>query len=197
MNAGQKPLAIVLSGGRGNRFNGADKGLQAYQGKPLIQHVIENLRPQVGKIIISINRNQAAYQCFDAEVVTDDNREYQGPLAGISAAIDYSRENNIDAQHLLISSCDSPNLPNDYVVKLQQHLTASDHLVAIVNDGQRNQNLHCLIDHSACESLQAFYQTGGRAMHRWFTSIGVLAVDFSAQAECFLNINSPEQLQPL
>ena len=39
--------AVILAGGKARRMNGADKGLQLLQNKPLISHVIERLQPQV------------------------------------------------------------------------------------------------------------------------------------------------------
>ena len=35
--------AVILAGGKARRMNGADKGLQLLQNKPLISHVIERL----------------------------------------------------------------------------------------------------------------------------------------------------------
>ena len=48
---------VVLAGGRGTRMGGVDKGLQLYNGTPLAKHAIQELRPQVGNIIINANRN--------------------------------------------------------------------------------------------------------------------------------------------
>ena len=38
-------------------MNGADKGLQLLQNKPLISHVIERLQPQVVDVSINANRH--------------------------------------------------------------------------------------------------------------------------------------------
>ena len=39
--------AVVLAGGQGNRMGGQDKGLLAFHGRPLIEHILDGLRPQV------------------------------------------------------------------------------------------------------------------------------------------------------
>ena len=46
--------AVILAGGKARRMNGADKGLQLLQNKPLISHVIERLQPQVVDISINV-----------------------------------------------------------------------------------------------------------------------------------------------
>lgn len=206
--ATKNTLAIILSGGAGNRFGGKDKGLQRHKDRPLIAWVIDAIHPQVGDLILCINRNRAKYERFSYPVVFDDVRNKvlnkaddtelinQGPLAGVVAAIDFisitRRYAAVD--QVLISSCDCPYLPCDYVAKLAMALSHSDNPVAVVNDGQRNQNLHCLIRREALQSLKNFYNSGGRAMHYWHKKVGVTEVDFSSQAGCFLNINLPRQL---
>ena len=38
---------VILAGGRARRMGGADKGLVLFNGKPLIEYVIDALEPQV------------------------------------------------------------------------------------------------------------------------------------------------------
>ena len=47
--------AVVLAGGMARRMGGRDKALVPYRGMPLIEHVLNRLRPQVGNIVISAN----------------------------------------------------------------------------------------------------------------------------------------------
>jgi len=54
--------AVVLAGGRATRMGGADKGWVELAGRPLIDHVLDRLRPQVDEILINANRSQARYQ---------------------------------------------------------------------------------------------------------------------------------------
>lgn len=188
--------AIILSGGAGTRLNGADKGLQLYQGKPLIEHVIATIAPQVDTTYLCANRNLARYQSFSFKVITDKQQRYEGPMSGISSALTAAVTDSI-AEQVLISSCDVPDLPNDLREKLESSLVSSASIdVSIVHDGNRRQNLHCLIKRQAWQSLIDFFEDGGRAMHRWFDEVNTVDVDFSNDAELFLNINTQEQLNP-
>jgi molybdopterin-guanine dinucleotide biosynthesis protein A len=48
---------LVLAGGRGSRMGGVDKGLQSLEGKPLVQHALSRLSPQVATVMINANRH--------------------------------------------------------------------------------------------------------------------------------------------
>ena len=197
--------AIILSGGAGIRFNGADKGLVKLDRRLLIEHVLDRITPQVDEVIICANRNIESYQVF-ANIVCKDsltdedtelsaNKTYQGPMAGISAAL-RKHVNLSSASAVLISSCDTPKLPNDLKQRLETGLSRNPNmLVAVAHDGNRSQNLHCLIQRDAWESLIDFFDNGGRAMHRWLKKIGVHYVDFSDCPESFENYNTQQQLE--
>ena len=200
-NSNHKVTGIILSGGAGTRFGGLDKGLQLYKNKALIEHVIERVSTQVDDLIICVNRNQKEYEKYGYDLINDrpnlnqENIDYQGPLAGITSAINFLRESKLQTeQSILISSCDSPELPIDYVSKLYSKIMNGEASSVVVNDGNRTQNLHCLIHSSAWSSLIDFYQSGGRAMYQWHKKNGSIEVDFSDQAACFLNINSNDML---
>ena len=189
-------LAVILSGGAGRRFEGADKGLYLHLGKPLIHWVIEAIAPQVSDVLVCINRNSGAYQKLGYKTVNDQSTTFEGPVAGLVAAIDFIDSNNDlgGIKTILLSSCDSPALPSDYVAVLENAMQANHAAAAVVHDGTRNQNLHCLIHKDAWDRIRDFFNEGGRAMHRLHKIIGTVEVDFSDQAAAFLNINSPSQL---
>nr|MBX2846937.1 NTP transferase domain-containing protein [Acidiferrobacterales bacterium] len=74
--------AIILSGGKGSRLGGVDKGLKMHNGKALVAWVIEAITPQVGTIVISINRNHEHYKEFNLATVFDQgDDEFSGPIA--------------------------------------------------------------------------------------------------------------------
>ncbi|MBL4570487.1 MAG: NTP transferase domain-containing protein, partial [Alcanivorax sp.] len=82
---------IILAGGQGKRVGGADKGLLELDGKPLIAHLLDHLTPSPSRIVISANRNQATYRHWADQVVSDERDGFQGPMAGLEAALDASQ----------------------------------------------------------------------------------------------------------
>ena len=93
--------AIILAGGQGRRLGGQDKGLVEYQGKPLIQHVLDKITPQVDSVMINANRNQESYSTFGYDIVTDKLSDFQGPLAGFAIAMQESK-----TKFILTMPCD-------------------------------------------------------------------------------------------
>ena len=78
---------VVLAGGQGSRMGGVDKGLVPFRGRPLVEHVIERLRPQVDTILINANRNPEAYAAFGHPVISDEIEGFAGPLAGFERGL--------------------------------------------------------------------------------------------------------------
>lgn len=91
--------AYILAGGKSSRM-GTDKGLLIFNGKPLIQRVIEQLSPVVNEIIIVSNNKD--YEQFGLQVIADLIKEI-GPAGGIHAAL-----SNAQSEKLFIVSCDMP-----------------------------------------------------------------------------------------
>ncbi len=181
---------IILAGGAGTRINGVDKGLEAYNGTPLIKYVIERLEPQTSSLMISANRNIEEYEALGHPVINDNKpRAYDGPLAGTAACLTELLAMGSNSDYALLSSCDTPRLTAFLSERLYTALHNSNAVVAVAHDGKRRQNLHCMIKQSAWGNLISAYQGGARAMHRWQKSVGDIEVDFSDVSEAFTNLN--------
>ena len=104
---------LILAGGKGSRMGGVDKGLQAFRGKRLVDHVYERFAPQVGGVVINANQNHEEYKTFGVRVVSDAIGGYAGPLAGLHAGLSVSKR-----PFLASVPCDSPFLPADLIERL-------------------------------------------------------------------------------
>ena len=190
MTATDEITGLILAGGAGRRVAGRDKGLIDWHGKPLVEHVARRLRPQVGQLIISCNRNVTAYRKLANKTVVDSRRDFQGPLAGLEAA-----SSHIETPFLVIVACDTPMLPNDLVLRLLAPLvkTASHPArISYAHDGQRDQYLCAAISRHCLPSLSAYLDEGHRTVHHWYQNHDAIAVDFADQAALFRNFNRVE-----
>jgi molybdenum cofactor guanylyltransferase len=187
MASSRNITGVILAGGAGRRVGNRDKGLIAWQGRPLIAHVSDSLRPQVGELLISCNRNFSRYKNFAAGTVADTRREFQGPLAGLEAAYPYIR-----TELLVVVACDMPHLPPDLVTRLTAPLLVSvdgapD--ISYAHDGVRGQYLCAAIRRDCLTSLAGFLDAGHRAVRDWYKSHDSVTVDFSDHRACFRNYN--------
>ncbi|ATE66442.1 molybdenum cofactor guanylyltransferase [Rhizorhabdus dicambivorans] len=95
-------LGAVIAGGRSSRF-GTDKAEALWQGRPLIDHAIDALRPFVDEIVVCGRAHGGL------PVLADRPAPDMGPLGGINAALHHGRERGDGI--VLTVGCDTPLLP--------------------------------------------------------------------------------------
>ncbi len=184
--------AVILAGGKGRRMEGKDKGLVELANRPLIEYVIEAIKPQVETIILNANRNQELYSHYGYPVISDALDDFQGPLAGFFSAM-----KNATTSHIVTLPCDGPLLPGDLVERLIIALNNDDAEIAVAHDGDRMQPVYSLIPTTLTFSLNAFLGTGERKIDLWYKQHRIALADFSDCPETFRNINTAEQRDKL
>jgi len=189
VNQNTLPISgIILAGGEGRRMGGQDKGWVEYQGRPLIECVLERLAPQVSELLINANRNQEAYQALGYPVVSDLESGFQGPLMGILTGLQTASQ-----PWVLFAPCDGPFLSADLAQKLYQAAQASGQPIAVASDGERLQPVVVLIKKDLLTPLKTAMQEGERKPDRWYASQGMVEVEFAAAR--LRNFNRPEDMK--
>ena len=181
---------VILAGGLATRMGGADKGLQLFRGKPLAVCVAERLAPQVDRLLINANRNEAEYAAFGYPLLADRLPGFVGPLAGLHAALSVA-----DTPLVLTAPCDSPNLPPDLAARLLAALQAARGGLAFAAAGGRQHPVFCLCRTTLLPELDRYLHVGGRKVLQWCLEQGGVAVDFSDEAEAFGNFNTLDDLK--
>ncbi len=173
-------------------MGGVDKGLQLFDGRPLVQHAIERLAPQVGTLLVNANRNLEAYRAFGAPVVADTVPDFAGPLAGWLAGLEQCR-----TEWLVTVPCDSPRFPLDLVQQLAHAVRSTGAGLATaetaVHGQPRTQPVFTLLRARLAEALAAYLRDGGHKIDRWTAMQGGTCVRFD-DAAAFFNINTLEEL---
>jgi molybdopterin-guanine dinucleotide biosynthesis protein A len=184
--------AVILAGGKARRMGGEDKGLLELGGRPLLDYIISGLRPQVGTILVNANRNLARYRAFGYPVVEDMLGDYFGPLVGMATGMQSA------ATSLLVSvPCDSPFIPSHLVATLYRAMSESDAEISVAHDGTRLQPVYALLRCRLLPDLLAYLNGGGRKIDTWYGQHHMVTADFSAEADVFLNLNTPDDRQQL
>ena len=184
--------AVILAGGRGSRLGGRDKGLLRYRGRLFCEHQLDALRPQVSQVLINANRNQDRYAALGAALVDDELSDYQGPLAGVHAALGH-----IKTDWLLSVPCDAPNIAPDYARRMQQAAKQADCLIAVAYDGTREQPVYLLIHRALHDNLAEYLSAGERKIDKWYQAAGYVRAAFEDRAGMFVNANTLEELEEI
>ncbi len=184
--------AVILAGGQGRRMGGQDKGLLDFNGRLMIEILIEALQNQALDIVINANRNQSKYQSYGYPVINDELKDFQGPLAGFASAMAV-----VKSDYILTLPCDSPMLADNFVERFIETHNREQTPVCVAHDGERLQPVYALIDTGLLDDLKRFLESGERKIDRWYAQYSYAIVDFSAEKTMFENINTPEDRQRL
>jgi molybdopterin-guanine dinucleotide biosynthesis protein A len=172
-------------------MGGIDKGLVMHANKPLIQHAIERLSPQVDEIMINANREIVSYQSFHFPVLQDEYADFIGPLAGICLGLQHAKYS-----YLLTAPCDSPQLPINLSIKLLSAIESTGADIAVAKSNGKTHPVFSLCKTSVLPSLATFIAQGERKVSAWQKSNRYTEVEFDDD-HAFANINTFEDLAAL
>ena len=128
-------VGLLLAGGQSRRMGGGDKALRPLGGRPLLDHVIERLRPQVAAMVLNANGDPSRFARFGLPVVPDSVPDFAGPLAGVLAGLDWAAANRPDCEWVVSVPTDAPFLPRDLVARLVAGMQADDAELACAASG--------------------------------------------------------------
>lgn len=180
--------ALILCGGRGERLGGIDKPLRTLAGRPLIERVLSTLDPYCRDVVISANRNLPQYRAYAATVVSDGVHADCGPLAGLVAGLAVAQQDEV-----LCLPGDAPALPPDLHARLDAARRKQGCTIAVVDDGSGLQPLCLLLPRAERDSLNAFLERGGRAVHQWLESRPHARCDCSDRPRWSWSLNTEEE----
>jgi molybdopterin-guanine dinucleotide biosynthesis protein A len=92
----------------------SNKALLPLAGKPLLQHVVDRVSPQVAELYLSVEHSSEEMARFGLPQLTDPEPG-AGPLAGLLMAMQQMRS---ESDWLLLAPCDAPFIPVDLAGRL-------------------------------------------------------------------------------
>jgi molybdopterin-guanine dinucleotide biosynthesis protein A len=188
-------LAVVLAGGLARRMGGGDKPLRELCGRPLLDYVLERLRPQVPALLLNANGNPTRFETFGLPVVADGLPDYPGPLAGILAGLDWAAANRPDLPWVVSVPGDSPFVPADLVETLHAAREAAGVPLACAASGGHTHPPAGLWPVSLRDALREALIAGERKIDRWTARHGCATAEWpDTPFDPFFNANTPEDL---
>jgi molybdenum cofactor guanylyltransferase len=175
---------VVLAGGKSVRF-GSDKARYVYQGKPMMQWVLDSLEGASERFIIA---NQA-YDEFELPVYTDVISS-PTPLSGIHSAL-------VHAKHdwVAIAACDMPFVTKGYWSLLYKQ--CQDTRAVVVESKTGLEPLAAFYHKELQHEIEKQLQQDQRAAHLFLQSIDAKVLEASSlkvPTNTFDNINRLEDI---
>jgi molybdopterin-guanine dinucleotide biosynthesis protein A len=188
-------LAVVLAGGLARRMGGGDKPLRTIGGKPLLDHLLARLAPQVPAVILNANGDPARFASYGLAVVPDGLPDHPGPLAGILAALDQAAASHPGLPWVVSVTGDAPFIPADLVERLHAARESADVPLVCARSGGQTHPPIGLWPVALREELRRALLAGERKIDRWTARFGCAHADWPAEPfDPFFNANAPEDL---
>lgn len=188
---------VLLAGGQSRRMGGGDKTLLDLDGRPMLAHVLDRLRPQVGPLLLNANGDPERFRSFDVPIVPDAVPGYAGPLAGILTGLEWARHNHPAVTHVLSAPADAPFLPTDLLARLHAALKEGDADIACAMSGGRSHPVCALWPVALADALRhAVVEEEMRKIDRWTARYRVAHVEWPTRpVDPFYNVNRPEDME--
>jgi len=207
-----KKAAIILAGGRGERFQGQqekwqDKALVTLFGKPLIVHAVESVEAVVEEIVICVNEEKRksqyakvlkGYGVGNVKLVLDEKCDHLGgPLVGIFSGLE-----SVDADFCFTLPGDMPLMKPNVIKYMFEK--AKDALVVVpIWPNGRLETLSMVLEKpGALDIAQTLCMLGrprsddlirGALNVTFVSTVGEIA-SLDPELRSFININSREDL---
>lgn len=191
---------VLLAGGQSRRMGGGDKCLLDLNGRPMLAHAIDRLRPQVDGLVLNANGSPDRFDPFGLPVVPDSVEGYAGPLAGVLAGLRWSASNKLDHLFIVTAAADTPFFPHTLVERLMAALD-EDQAIVLAKSNGRTHPVFGLWPVELADDLENWLtDPENRKILTWVNRHPNKVVEFAEDeggqpGDPFFNINTPDDLR--
>jgi molybdopterin-guanine dinucleotide biosynthesis protein A len=160
-------------------------------GRPLLDHAIDRIRPQVTALTLNANGDPARFAAWGLPVLMDTSPDYPGPLAGILAGMEWAAETYPSIPDIVSVPADAPFLPRDLVNRLESARADAQAEIAIAASGERTHPVVGLWPVRLAAALRrAMTADGIRRAQEFAERYGLALARYAAQpVDPFFNVN--------
>lgn len=180
---------IILAGGKSSRM-GRDKSFVPFSGKPLIENVIDKMKP-IFKEKIIVTNSPHLYEKYNIETRVDILKD-RGPLGGIHAGLSYSKN-----KYNFVVACDMPFLNEGLICFMTQRLGDCDAVVPRCKG--RLEPLCAIYSKSCIGPIESEISRNNLKMRNFLKLLKIRIIEeeavlLTANNRSFVNINTPGEL---
>ncbi len=185
---------VLLAGGLARRMGGGDKCLRPLAGKPILEHVVERVSPQVGPLMLNANGDAKRFTAFDLPIAPDVIEGYAGPLAGVLTGMEWAAAEAPGCAWLASFATDAPFLPEDMVARLVRAIAAEGaDMARAASEGRANPVFALWPVALRADLRSAVVEHDMRKVDAWTARYNLATVEFSTEPrDPFFNANRPE-----
>lgn len=188
--------AVIVAGGRSERFGDADKAVADLAGTPMVRRVADRLASVVDELVVNCRPDQVeaiseALSGYPHPVTyAEDGVTDQGPMAGIGTGL-----RAVDAEYAVVVACDMPFLDPGFLAHLFER--AAGHDAAVPRLGEYYEPIHAVYRAAAmADACEAALAGGSHRVIAPFEYLEDIAVVEEAEVErhgsrdSFRNLNT-------
>lgn len=189
-------VGVILAGGLARRMGGGDKGFVSVCGRPLLDHVVERLAPQVDALLINAAGDPGRFARYGLPVVADSVEGRAGPLAGVLAGLEWAATFASGAAWVATAATDTPFFPRDLVVRLLAATGEVGAEMACAASAGRHHPVFGLWPIGlASELRRAMTVEAIRKVDAWTARHRLAVAEFASEPyDPFFNINWPDDV---
>ena len=177
--------ALILTGGKSTRM-GTDKASLTFQGKTLLDRLIDQVTPLTKDISLSVSHDTKA-PAHPTLPQINDLEPNPGPLGGLAAAFAHSPD-----AHWLLIGCDLPLINTSDLEKLINAQTPNSPITAFLNPIDNQPEPLCtLYNPQAHEPLLSTIENNRRCARKFIASLTPTTLSPTTN-QSLLNLNRPE-----
>ena len=182
-------MGLILAGGQSARMQPYDKRWLEWDGRPLWQHAVCSLQPQVHAVTLVVDGDAKRYRLDGLRVITDTGPAHQGPLAGVITGLEFAKTHEYDV--MITAPVDAPRLPPHYAKQLL-HAMQGVSAAYLVGDSPRYTLASWPV--RALPALSARFLAGERSLKGALAAVNAVELTW-AEADLPENLNTRAQWQ--
>lgn len=186
-------LTIVIQAGGESQRMGENKALLPFSGIPLIQRVVDRVRPLADELIVTTNNSEQLD--FLHLPLISDVYPGKGALVGLHTALSVANQ-----PYVAVVACDMPFVSAKLLAYQQDCLIREDADLVIPLTEQGHEPFHAVYRRETClPAVTNALNSGLKRMISWFPHVKVREVNqgelqrFDPAGLAFLNVNTPEE----
>lgn len=184
---------IVIQAGGESRRMGQDKALLPFLGQPLIQRVIERVKPLAAEILLTTNRPEN-YRFLELSLVPDA-RPGRGALGGLYTALSAANQ-----AYVAVLACDMPFVNPQLLAAEFDLLIENKADIVIPRSGEGLEPFHAVYRRETCLGpVEAALAADKWRVDSWFSQVKVHIMReeeverYDPRRLSFWNVNTPEE----